>query len=346
MQPELNTTGKIRRTKAMYQQLGQLFILGFPGERPSRAFLNFLAEEQIGGVILFAENCPTHLVARENIDAIRSVYRNDAPFIAVDQEGGRVCRLKGAPVEYRAASAYGKENNLEHFAEEYSRAAVYMAALGINMNLAPVADIDVNPANSCIKDRSFGSTPELVSRFVAKSVAVSKSHGLISCLKHFPGFGAAKNDPHEKVAIADYDLMLWSQREKMPFLAGIDAGADMIMTTHLRLPKIDKSIVTASPHIIQELIRGTLGFDGAVITDDLCMGGTHDLGDPGERAVAAFNAGHDILLFGQQCDASMQAFDYFVDACKRGEISADRIRTSLARVAGLKFKLGRSAISS
>lgn len=345
MQPEVNTTGKIRRTKAMYQQLGQLFIMGFPGGEPSKAFLNFIAEEQIGGVILFADNCATHQVARQNIELIRSVYRTETPFIAIDQEGGRVCRLKGAPVEYRAASAYGNEGNLEHFAEEYSRAAVYMEALGINMNLAPVADIDIDPENSCIKDRSFGSSPELVARFVAKSVQISKAHGLISCLKHFPGFGAAKNDPHHKIAIADYDDMLWEQREKIPFQAGIEAGADMVMTTHMRLAKIDKQIVTASPQIIQNMLRGSLGFDGPVITDDLCMGGATGLGDPGERTVAAFNAGHDILLFGQQTEIAMQAIDYFVDACKRGEIPPDRIRASLARVAGLKFKLGRSAIS-
>ncbi len=345
MQPEVNTTGKIRRTKAMYQQLGQLFIIGFPGGEPSKSFLNFIAEEQIGGVIIFADNCATHLAARQNIELIRSVYQAATPFIAIDQEGGRVCRLKGAPVEYRAASAYGEEGNLEHFAEEYSRAAVYMEALGINMNLAPVVDIAIDPENSCIKDRSFGSSPELVARFAAKSVQISKAHGLISCLKHFPGFGAAKNDPHLKTAIADYDDMLWEQREKVPFHAGIDAGADMIMTTHMRLPKIDTHIVTASPRIIHELIRKSLSFDGPVITDDLCMGGAVELGDPGERAVAAFNAGHDILLFGQQTELAMQAFDYFVDACKRGEVSPERIRTSLARIAGLKFKLGRSAIS-
>ncbi|MBK7141765.1 MAG: glycoside hydrolase family 3 protein [bacterium] len=345
MQAEVNTTGKIRRTKAMYQQLGQLFIIGYPGEVPSKSFLHFIAEEQIGGVILFADNCATHQVARQNIETIRSAYRTESPFIAIDQEGGRVCRLKGAPVEYRSAASYGKDGNLEHFAEEYSRAAVYMQELGINMNLAPVADIAIDPENSCIKDRAFGSQPELVARFVAQSVATSKAHGLISCLKHFPGFGAAKNDPHLKTSIADYELVLWQQRERVPFLVGLEAGADMIMTTHLRLPKLDDKMVTCSPRIIQELIRGSLEFDGPVITDDLCMGGAVEIGDPGERAVAAFNAGHDILLFGQQSEVAMQAFDYFVDACKRGEISAERIRTSLARVSGLKFKLGRSAIS-
>ena len=345
MRLEVNRTGRMKRTMAMYQQLGQLFIIGFPGGAPDKAFLNFISEEQIGGVILFADNCATHQIARQNIETIRSVYRTHLPFIAIDQEGGRVCRLKGAPVEYRSASAYGKDGNLEHFIEEYSRAAVYMEALGINMNLAPVADIQIDPENSCIADRSFGHTPELVARFVAASVTTSMSHGLISCLKHFPGFGAAKNDPHQTTAIADYDNYLWEQRERVPFQAGIEAGADMIMTTHMRIPKLDSRIVTASSRILQEMIRDELGFDGPIITDDLCMEGAAELGDPGERAVAAFNAGHDILLFGQSSEVSMQAIDYFVDACKRGEIDPERIRASLDRVAGLKFKLGRSVLS-
>lgn len=326
------------------KQLGQLFIIGFPGEKPSKAFLNFIAEEEIGGVILFADNCITHSAARQNIERIRAQYGGRAPFIAIDQEGGRVCRLKGAPVEYRAASAYAEEGNIEHFIEEYSRAALYLEALGINMNLAPVADILLDPANTCIKDRAFGNTPGQVSLFVTASVKTSKAHGLISCLKHFPGFGAAKNDPHHTTAVADYDLATWQQRERIPFQSGIDAGVDMIMTTHMLLPALDDKVVTVSEQIITQLIRQDLGFDGPVITDDLGMGGASVLGDIGERTVAAFNAGHDLLLFGQDFDASMQAYDYFCEACRRGEVDPDRLRASLERVAGLKFKVGRSVL--
>jgi beta-N-acetylhexosaminidase len=324
------------------KQLGQMFIIGFPGQMPSSAFLNFIAEEEIGGVILFADNCVTHSAARQNIDMIRSAYHHRAPFIAIDQEGGRVCRLKGAPVEYRAAASYGAEGNVEHFIEEYSRAAVYMESLGININLAPVADIALDKDNSCIKDRSFGDNPGLVSLYVTASVKVSKMHGLISCLKHFPGFGAAKNDPHVVTAVADYDYETWTRRERIPFQSGLEAGADMLMTTHMLVPSMDNTIVTGSDKIINDLVRGALAFDGPIITDDLTMGGAAVLGDIGERTVAAFNAGHDLLLFGQDFDAAVQAYDYFCDACTRGEVDSGRLRSSLERVAGLKFKVGRS----
>jgi len=326
------------------KQIGQLFFVGFPGEIPSETFLTFISEEEIGGVILFADNCPTHLAARQNIETIRSRCADGSPLIAIDQEGGRVCRLKGAPVEYRAASEYGQDKLATRFEEQYSRAAVYMEALGIDINLAPVADIFLDPENSCLRDRCYGNTPEQVARFVEAAVAVSCSAGLLSCLKHFPGLGAAKSDPHLRTSIAAYDRIVWEQRERVPFAAGVAAGCDLVMTTHLRVPAIDSRIATGSEIMISELIRDALGFEGPIITDDLCMAGAAELGDIGERTVAAFTAGHDLLLFGQDLEASMQAFDFFREAVRRGEIDTERIRKSLERLAGIKIKLGRPVL--
>ncbi|MEW6050413.1 MAG: glycoside hydrolase family 3 N-terminal domain-containing protein [Candidatus Zixiibacteriota bacterium] len=331
------TVDKLRK------QIGQLFVMGFPGERPPSPFLSFIAEERIGGVILFADNCATHQLARQNIETIKSCYNNYLPFIAIDQEGGRVCRLRQAPVEYRAASAYAIEG-IERFEEEYSRAAVYMEALGINLNLAPVADLYLDSKNACLRDRCFGSSAEQVSPFVRASVRISQERGLLSCLKHFPGLGAARNDPHLQTSVADYDEFVWEQREKRPFVAGVEAGADLIMTTHLLLPALDDRIVTGSAKIINRLLRDGLGFDGPVITDDLTMKGAAALGDIGERTLAAFTAGHDLLLFGQDYEAAFQAYDFFTDALRRGEIDTTLVTMSLDRIAGLKFKLGRSVL--
>jgi beta-N-acetylhexosaminidase len=325
------------------RRIGQLFIMGFPGEKPPTPFLSFITEENIGGVILFADNCVTHQAVRLTIETLKSRLQRTPPFIGIDQEGGRVCRLKEAPVEYRAAVEYGK-GSVERFVEEYSRAAMYMESLGINLNLAPVADIFLDKNNSCLKDRCFSDDPSTVARFVEASVKVSGSHGLMSCLKHFPGLGAAVNDPHSQTAVADYDEMIWQLREQVPFLAGVVAGADMIMTTHVLVPALDHNIVTGSEKIIRELIRGLLAFDGPIITDDLTMGGASALGDIGERTVAAFNAGHDLLLFGQDFETAFRAYDFFVDAVRRGDVPQERIKASLDRVSGIKFKLGRSVI--
>ena len=116
-------------------------------------------------------------------------------------------------------------------------------------------------------------------------------------------------------------------------------GADMVMTTHIQLPKIDKRMATDSHKIVATMIRQRLAFDGPVITDDLTMRGAEPLGHRGERVVAAFNAGHDILLFGQDWEKAIAAYDYFVDVVEEGEITAKRLELSLGRISGMKFKL-------
>lgn len=321
------------------KRIGQFFIIGFPGERPPKPFLEFLAEEQIGGVILFEENCRTHEVTRENIEIIKSQYDTSSPLIAVDQEGGRVCRLRKAPAEYRAAADYGRNNELEQFKEDYTRSAVFMASIGINVNLGPVCDIQIDATNPCLEGRCFGTSAKTVTPFVEQAVQISKKAGLLSCLKHFPGLGAASLDPHKQTASADFDRIIWEQRERVPFAAGIGIGADMVMTTHIRLPKIDERMVTGSRKIIATMIRQGFVFDGPVITDDLMMGGAESLGCSGERAVAAFKAGHDILLFGQDWEEAIAAYDYFVNAVEGGEITSKHLELSLGRISGMKFKL-------
>lgn len=325
--------------------LGQLFVIGFTGASPSRPFLNFIKEEQIGGVIFFEVNCPSAEQTRLNIETIRGTMKLAPAFIAIDQEGGRVVRLRGIPAEYKAAGEYAKLGSVERFIEDYSRSAGYLESLGFNLNLAPVADLELNSDNKCTIGRCFGSRPEQAEPFIRASIQVAHSNGLLACLKHFPGLGASGIDPHLAVASADYDRTIWHQRERKPFAAGLDAGADMVMTTHLRLPALDNRIVTGSKLIVEDLLRGELGFDGPVITDDLSMSGADDLGTLGERTVAAFNAGHDLLLFGQQYEATMSAYDYFCDAVASGEVNPERVKQALERVSGLKYRL-ESSLSS
>jgi len=332
--------------KDLLNQFGQLFILGYRGETPPDSFLNFIAEEDIGGVILFADNCPTPLAVRENVELIRSRLQKNHPFIAIDQEGGRICRLKGAPAEYGSAWSYGQAQDVSRFREQYIRSAVFMESLGINVNLAPVCDILINANNDCLAERCFGTTAADVTPFVEASVETSARAGLLSCLKHFPGLGDAAIDPHAETSVVDFDPVVWEQREKLPFVAGIEAGADMIMTTHVRYPGFDDKIATGSRMIVNGLIRQMLAFDGPVITDDLSMGGAAVLGSHGERAVAAFEAGHDILLYGQNTEAAVEAFDYFREAAERGDVSKDRLTSALSRVSGIKFKLKSTASSS
>jgi beta-N-acetylhexosaminidase len=327
----------------MIRHIGQLFITGFDTEIPSPEFLQFVNTENVGGVIFFAENCEPHSLVEESIKKILLVSEV-VPFFAIDQEGGRVCRIKGLPAEYGAASDYGKRGDYEAFGEQFSRAAHYIHSLGLNLLFGPVADLAINQSNRCLEGRTFGNTPAKVIPFVERSVRIASRTGLISCLKHFPGFGAAGEDPHFKTTSADYNYQTFLNREALSFKAGIGAGADLIMTTHMSLPAVDSLPATISGEIIKKLLREALDFDGIAITDDLLMMGADSFGDYGERALRAFLAGHDILLFGRDFRAAREAINYFKDAYKHGVISDSRLELSLDRISGIKSKLTVPAI--
>ncbi|RKX27187.1 MAG: hypothetical protein DRP45_01670 [Candidatus Zixiibacteriota bacterium] len=329
----------------LLSRIGQLFIIGYPSEEPPERFKQFVANKQIGGFILFGDNCTSGAVVRRAVESLKSCCRTALPFVSIDQEGGRTSRLTKEPAQYGAASAYAETNNIGQFTKDYTSTAAYMKSLGINYNLAPVADIFLEEQNTCMDGRCYGRTAEQVASFVQAAVTVNKQHGLFSCLKHFPGLGAAAIDPHKATAIADYDHSTWAHRERIPFVAGIDVGAETVMTTHMQLPSVDHEIVTGSRTIVSRWLRDDLGFDGLVITDELCMLGAEALGSVGERAVAAFCAGHDLLLFGQDYDVAMEAYEYFAGSVQDGRVSAESIRTSLDRIAAVKLKLGNTVVS-
>jgi beta-N-acetylhexosaminidase len=331
--------------KRQSDSIGQLFVCSYRGERPPESFLSFLKKEQIGGVILFADNCPTHEIARENIRVIQEQYTDTIPFIAIDQEGGRVCRLKGAPAEFAAAEEYATRLGLDAFRQDYSRAAMYMESLGINLNLAPVCDLFIDPKNTCMSSRCYGSDPQKAAAFVKASVEVAHHYGLLSCCKHFPGLGDASIDPHVGASKASYTQETFYSREQIPFQAGIDAGVDMVMTTHLQVKSFDSTIITGSRKVVTNLLREQMGFDGVIITDDLTMGGAAPLGTIGQRAIAALNAGHDIVLFGQDFEAAKEAYQAVCEAVRNGTVPMERIDSALRSISGLKSTLRRVHIS-
>jgi beta-N-acetylhexosaminidase len=323
----------------MLDKIGQLFITGFDTPEPSKEFLDFFSRENIGGLILFENNCNPHHMAEKSIKDIIGTLSDSPPLIGVDQEGGRVCRFRGAPAEYGSPGEYGRKNDLELFNEQFSRAAYYIHSLGVNLLFGPVADFRLGLDNECLKGRTFGKSAASIIPFIEASVKICRKAGLLSCLKHFPGFGAARNDPHKQIALADYDYQTFLNREAVTFLAGIEAGADMVMSTHMIISKLDQRLATESKIIIEQLLRDKLKFDGIIITDDLLMNGAHDLGSYGERAVKAFKAGHDLLLFGKNYRAAQESIAYFKAEFRRGNIEEERLIASLDRISGIKSRL-------
>ncbi len=322
----------------MLHKIGQLFITGFDTSEPSDEFLEFYSSENVGGVILFENNCTPNHLAENSIKSVIEVSSEIIPLVGVDQEGGQVCRFRGAPAEYKSPSDYGKNKDLGLFKEQFSRAAHYIHSLGVNLLFGPVADIEL-ANNKCLKGRTFGKKAASVIPFIESSIKISRKVGLLSCLKHFPGLGAAQNDPHQKIAVADYDYQTFLNREAVTFKAGIETGADMVMSTHMILSSLDPRLVTESEIVIEQLLRDKLNFDGIVVTDDLLMHGADSLGGYGERAVKAFNAGHDILLFGKNYHATAEAIAYFKEEYRQGKIDETRLKASLERISGIKSKL-------
>jgi len=320
-----------------------LIVTGFKGNEPDSEFLDFISSENIGGIIFFEDNCPTHQTAENSIKKIVAAAK-EPPLIAIDQEGGRVCRLRGAPAEYGSAEDYGRQNNYQLFEEQFSRAAHYIHSLGFNLFLGPVADLFINKKNQCLKGRTFGDNPAKVIPFVERAIRICQRVGLLSCLKHFPGLGSAYEDPHLKMAQTDTDLQTFLNRDGLTFNAGIECGADLVMTTHVLLSEFDKLPATHSEMIISLLLREKLNFDGVVISDDLLMRGLDDFGDYGERALKAFLAGHDILLFGANWKAAQAAVLRIKKAVRDGQIDEARLEISLNRISGIKSKLSVSAI--
>ena len=261
-------------------------------------------------------------------------------LVSADLEWGPGTRLRGATVlpMNMAMSASGPAS----VAREAGRITGLEArAAGIHMAFAPVADVNVNPANPVINTRSYGSDPAAVSERVVAFIEGARSAGLLTVVKHFPGHGDTEKDSHLEMPILDVDRPRLENVELRPFRAAIGAGVDGVMTAHLAVPVLDPWVrprpATVSPPILSGLLRGQLGFGGLVVTDALHMDGVKDRGAPGAVAVEAIRAGADILLIPPD---EIDAIEGVVTAVRSGEISEARIDRSVRRVLAAKAAVG------
>lgn len=303
---------------------------------------DFLADFQPGGIILFSENINT---AQQIIDLISDFQSQSAIplFIAVDEEGGTVSRLTASgKIDFPASpgnQVLGSHHSPEDVAELGRQMALRLRELGFNMNMAPVADVNTNPQNPVIGDRSFGSDPFLVADFSVAMASGMLEAGVIPVLKHFPGHGDTREDTHFSQVVVPHDRQRLESVEWVPFKAGIEAGLPAIMTAHLKVPAIipDDRPATLSSEMLTEILRMDLGFKCVIITDALEMGAITSGWPPGEAAVEAFLAGADILLM----PASLQeAHAGLLEAFQEGRITEERLNESVLRILRLKEAAG------
>ncbi|HSG04997.1 MAG TPA: beta-N-acetylhexosaminidase, partial [Nitrospiria bacterium] len=254
------------------EKIGQLFMFGFHGRSPGKAIERFIKEFHVGGVIVFSRNLQNPAQTAKLTNALQAATPKMPLFIAVDQEGGRVSRLpKGFtifPSSARVAS--GHSAPLVYQAAEIT--AKELRAVGINMNFAPVLDIDTNPDNPIIGDRAFGSDHETVSTMGLTALAGLQDNRVVACGKHFPGHGDTSADSHNELPEVGHTLQRLGDIELRPFVHGIQNGLASIMTAHVMYPKVDPdNPATLSPKIIKGILRNQFRFKGVVVTDDMEM---------------------------------------------------------------------------
>lgn len=338
------------------QKIGQLLLVGFRGSRPEECALiaRDIRELRIGGVILFDQEMADPSRPRRNIESpaqVKSLVahlqsQSAVPLlVAIDQEGGRVNRLKpayGFP-ETVSHEALGRRNDLAETFRHAGEIARTLAGVGINLNLAPVVDLDAHPDNPIIKrkERSFSGDPEVVARHAAEFVQAHRAEGVLACAKHFPGHGSAAGDTH--LGLVDVTTT-WTERELVPFQRLIDAGlCDAIMSAHVFNATLDaERPATLSADVLTRLLRGRMGFQGVLFSDDLEMKAISSHYGLDRAAPAALAAGIDVLCFGNNlsydAEIARKAIDAIVRAVEQGRITESRLDEAWQRVLALKHK--------
>jgi beta-N-acetylhexosaminidase len=306
---------------------------GFDGEAPPD-WLRRWVERGLGGVALFSRNVSNP----EQVAALTAELRG--LVVAIDEEGGDVTRLeheRGS--SYPGNFALGVVDDVELTERVGAAIGADLAAVGVNLNFAPVADVNTNPRNPVIGIRSFGSEPELVARHVAAYVRGMQAAGVAACAKHFPGHGDTEVDSHLDLPTAGGDL----EAALLPFRAAIDVGVRAIMSAHIVVPELDDAPATLSRRILHGLLREELGFEGLVVTDALDMKGVATVGS--EAAVEALAAGADALLLGPGVgpEPVERAHRAIVEAVSAGHLSEERLAEAAGRVADVSVAAGPGA---
>ncbi|MCC6216341.1 MAG: beta-N-acetylhexosaminidase [Polyangiaceae bacterium] len=277
---------------------GALLVVGFPGTELPSAVAEDLRAGALGGVIVFKRNLPTLEAAQALAAAARAaVPSGPPPLLAIDQEGGRVVRLPPPAFRPPPMREVGDTGDPE-VARRMGRAiGESVAAAGFNLDFAPVLDVDSNPANPIIGDRSFGRDPERVARMALALAEGLAEAGVLACGKHYPGHGDTHEDSHLALPRVELDAARLYAVELLPFREAASRGLESLMSAHVVYDALDPGVpATLSRRIASELLRGELGFRGVLFSDDLEMRALADRMEVEESAVRAVEAGCDALL--------------------------------------------------
>lgn len=321
-------------------QPGQLLFVGFEGTQVPQPVLDLVAGGRVGGVILFTRNVRDPHQLRELIYTLRSHAPDDAQLtVAIDQEGGRVQRLREPWTEWPPMRRLGELNELDWTAELARALARELVDLGIDLDFAPVVDVDSNPANPVIGDRSFAREPARVAAHASAFITAMQASKVACCAKHFPGHGDTEQDSHLALPKLAHPLERLRQVELPPFAAAIAAGVASIMSAHVVFEAIDRKRPATFSPAVMALLREELGYQGLVFSDDLEMKAVADHWQPRDMVPAALAAGIDALLVCKQLDFVHEVLAR-LERCKDNELELP-----LQRVATFKREHGRGVVA-
>jgi len=324
------------RSMTLEEKLGQMFMIGIQGTDVDEESLFMLHQYHIGGIILFDRNMKTQEQVKQLNAHLQAQAGEKLPlFIAVDEEGGVVARMKEQlppPPSAQEIGETGTPDNARLWARKTARA---LRNIGFNVNLAPVADIGTG------RGRSFGNTPVVVTDFVRSAASGYEQEDFIYCLKHFPGLGRGKVDTHLDSTVVNAsrrELMKW---DVMPFQSCIrekNPSDYFIMVNHATYSKLERNVPASISKVIQtDFLRRDLGYQGVIITDDIAMGALSKYYAPPDIALRAVRAGADIILSCHVYQNGADAYLRLLRAVEKGEIREERINESLRRILRVKL---------
>lgn len=327
---------ELMTSMTVQEKIGQLVLVGIEGTEMDDTSLELIKDYHVGGFILFKDNITSTQQSVKLLNALKQAnVANPVPlWLSIDEEGGRVTRFPEEYVKLPSSGKVGSQQNLELSKRVGGLIAEKVSGIGLNMVFAPVLDINSNPNNPVIGDRSFGTNADVVSDQGIASMNGIQENGVVSVVKHFPGHGDTSVDSHLGLPVVEHNLKRLHEMELVPFQQAIDEGADVVMVAHLLMKSIDPDTPSSySKPVITDLLREELGFKGVVITDDMTMGAVSSNTDVGEASVKSILAGSNIVLVGHEYDTEIAVIQALTDAVKEGVISEDmlndRVKTTL-----------------
>lgn len=310
---------------------GQLIISGIKGTSLLPEEIEFIKNEKLGGIVLFAHNFEDPAQLAELVNSIQKLRDEYPLFISVDQEGGRVVRFKKHFTQFPSMLDLAKTDSPKLVFEVHQILAKELAACGINLSYSPCCDILTNPDNTAIGDRAYGRDAETVEKYISAAIRGLQTNGVLACAKHFPGHGDTTQDSHFELPLVKTDLQVLKEREMIPFIKASKSRVEFMMMGHLMVDAIDNKLPTSLSPKAYEFLRNETKFTKIVITDDMEMKAIADRFTIEEAAVMAINAGTDMLLYRFMEDAE-KALKAIREATKKRVIKKEALLEKLGRV--------------